>query len=363
MEFNQPVLENFKVKIAVDTQILAYLVDKTYPSLNFFFELLLDCPFVDVVCSRFVTYEFIGVRKLEHYLRAIHAKTTATGGVMNFNSVLRYKGGWSAPELKYEDVYLDIKAKVEADLKAINDDYGIEYSEGWDQSLWLPHQDLVLSSKISKEDSLALLSTLIPDGTKVEKNLIFLTNDDAFYRAFCTDMKMPSVDNVFAAHGITKPQLHKLSDIKMKAGKKIDLLIAGKTKEQIGEFIVEFLLEQIKDQNKELMLGTVTACPKSMAGKLLCFVLVAEELKANHFVTIISNKLEFIFSPEVALKDFHNVNVGQINNYPYKPDGSVNSENISVELKDGEGNFLNAALYTELTKKGNLIFIHPDSVI
>lgn len=169
MKISQPVLENFKIKIAVDTQILAYLVDNTYPSLNIFFETLFNCPFVDIVCSRFVTYEFIGIRKQEHYLREIYTKTVAKGGIMNFSSALKYKGDWSAPELDYKDIYLDVKAKVEAELKKINDDYGIEYSDGWDQSLWHPHQDLVLSSRISKEDSLALLSTLIPDGEKVEK--------------------------------------------------------------------------------------------------------------------------------------------------------------------------------------------------
>jgi hypothetical protein len=36
------ILKDFKIKIAVDTQLLAYLIDNTYPSFNFFLKNLLN---------------------------------------------------------------------------------------------------------------------------------------------------------------------------------------------------------------------------------------------------------------------------------------------------------------------------------
>jgi len=358
MEDHLTVLPEFKVKIAIDTQVLAYLLDNTYPQLTQFFQCLFDCPFAEIVVSRFTTFEFIGVRKLEHYLRAIHAKTNENGGIMGFSSVLKYKNDWSAPELPYQDVINDIKQKVEEDLRKVNDDFGIIYSDGIHDDLWGPHQDLVLSSKISKEDSLVLLSNILtPEGSK-EDYIIFLTNDDQFYRASCTDLKMDEVDQVFTKHRLNRPQILKLAKVLCPINKKsIDLLKGRETEYEIKSFCKNFILENIRVKNSELLLGKVMSCPAKMKGLLLCFHLLKDHLNDNLYISVVSKDLEFIYNHPVKLSGFHNI--AAIQNYPYVPDEEETSRNISVRFTDEEGNSLPDELYTQATTNGNLIFLHP----
>lgn len=362
MDYAQPT-SGFIIKIAIDTQILAYLVDKSYPKLNLFFECLKECPFVDITCSRFATYEFAGIRKYEHYLRAIHDKSNSTGGTMNFSSVLKYKNDWSAKELPYQDIFGDIKKKVEDDLKKANDDFGITYNEGLHDELWGPQQDLVLSSKISKEDSLVLLSSMLPRIGEKEDYLVFLTNDDQFHKSFCGSLKMDSIDQVFEKYGLDKPHVIKIDSLKGPISKsQFNLIAEENTEDEIREFAKKFILEHIKNKNLGTFLGKVKPCPNSKKGELLCFGLERPSLENNIYISILSPNLEFLYNHPVKLVDFFSIN--QIENYPYIPDDTVNtSKNISVKFVDDHGNFLEEAEWNKLTEPGNLIFLHPDSSI
>lgn len=356
MNTNIVVLDEFKLKIAVDTQILAYLVDKTYPSLNIFFEYLFRCPFVDIVCSRFVTYEFIGIRKQEHYLRAIHEKSTSQKGTMNFSSVLRYKNDWSASELRYEDVYTDITKKVNADLKIINDDFGIYYSEfELHKNLWEPHTELVLSSKLSKEDSLVILSSIFPDAIKKEEHIIFFTNDKQFYRAFCGNEKerMKEIDNVFETHNLKHPQVFKLNDIKLLDGDPINLLETSETEELIS-FVQSFIKEQIGIKTDKLFLGHTIRCEANNSSNLFCFELNIDfELNQNIFIVVILKDLSNIYSISTPLSDFWNYS--KIENYPYKTTDKIKSR-ISIKISD-----IDPDLLSVISQTGNYVFVHPHS--
>lgn len=126
---------------------------------------------MDIVCSRFVTFEYIGIRKLEHYLRKLYS---STNGKMNFSSALKYRNEFKAPELDYEQCYESIKLDIEAELTKLNDDYGIQYEDNiLHQGLWHPHQELLLSSRISKEDCLVLLSSIFPQDMVRESHSVF----------------------------------------------------------------------------------------------------------------------------------------------------------------------------------------------
>ncbi len=213
--------DSLKIKIAIDTQILAYLIDNTYPRLTCFFKALSANPFVDIVCSRFSTYEFVGIRKLEHYLRKIHLSSNQNGQVVNFSSLLKYKNDWNAPELNYSIVYEDISLSVNEDMRRLNDDFNIKLEViDLHNEIWNLHRELVLSSKISKEDALVLISTVFPQEFIKEKYLIFFTNDDKFFRAFCGDQKIEAIDNIFSNYGVNLPQAYKIIKIKTPSSEK-----------------------------------------------------------------------------------------------------------------------------------------------
>lgn len=352
--------ENLRIKIALDTQILSYLVDNTYPNLTLFIKELSQNQFVDIICSRFAIYEFIGIRKLEHYLRCLVNETVLKGGKLNFSSAIKYKSEFNTPELKYADTYQSVKEEVEKELSLMYDDFGIVYDNiNIHNNLWKPHQDLVLSTRISKEDSLLLLSSIFPDTLYKEDFLVLLTNDKQFHGVFCDDKEIEISNTVFTDNILKKPHIFHLKSIPLSTGRKLNLIDDTISGDEMKTFANQFIVEQIIEKNNKLFLGTIESCPANMQGKLMCFKLVANELLKGIYITVLSEKLEYVYNHKELLENFYNVT--QINNYPYIPDAGIdNSRNISIEMKDKEGNYLNDEDYQKLSKNA-LIFIHPDS--
>jgi hypothetical protein len=362
------ILKDFKIKIAVDTQLLAYLIDNTYPSFNFFFKKLVESPFVDIVCSRFVTFEFIGIRKLEHYLRAVYEESKKSGGTMNFSSALKYKNAFSAPELDYIDCYEYIKSIVENELKEINDDYGIEFEDNFlHEEIWKPHQDLVLSSRISKEDSLVLLSSIFPQTMLKENHTIFITNDAQFYGAFKgkTKERMPAIDDVFNDHNLNIPYSYKLDSITLSNGKAINLSRNIK-EDEISKFVSKFIFEHIKLKNKEIFLGETLSCEckTQLKKEMLCFELFDKQQinKEVYTVIIYKDELEIkAYTHHSKLTNFYCY--GEIKDFPYSAKADKKTRKISVKIKDKDNDFIEVNLMKKITSKGNLVFIHPDADI
>lgn len=358
--------DNLRIKVALDTQILAYLIDETYPSLTLFIKALSENPSVDIVCSRFAIYEFIGIRKLEHYLRCLVNETKEKGGQLNLSSALKYKSDFDAPELKYVDTYEVVKKAVEEELTKIDNDFGIIYeSIDIHNGLWKPHQELVLSTRISKEDSLLLLSSVFTDSLRKEEYLVLLTNDNQFYKALCGEKEVETSNKVFEENGLKKPFTYHLRDMTLKEAKNRLNLIdynSGLTKEDITEYSTKFIIEHIKGKNSSMLLGEVIncACGKELKKKLLCFRLREEqELIENMYLSILTKDFT-LYNHPVKLSDFKchgNITL------PYKSNGDEKSKEISIELLNNEGELLEEALMKSITSDGNLVFIHPDSVL
>lgn len=358
--------DNLRIKVALDTQILAYLVDNTYPNLNFFIRVLSESPFVDIVCSRFAIYEFIGIRKLEHYLRCLVNETEKKGGQVNFSSALKYRNEFDTPELKYIDAYENVKKAVEEDLIKIDSDFGVMYeSVDIHNGLWKPHQELVLSTRISKEDSLLLLSSVFPEPLRKEEYLVLLTNDNQFYNALCGVKEIETSNNVFENNGLIKPRTYYLKNLTLKEADNVLNLVDYNfhlTDEDINDYSTKFIAEHIKEKNKSILLGEVIncACSKELKKKLLCFRLQEEqELVANTYITILTKDFT-LYNHPVPLSNFkcH----GDIT-LLYRSNDNKKSKEISIELVDGNGEILNETLMENITSTGNLVFIHPDSFI
>ncbi|HEX8563832.1 MAG TPA: hypothetical protein VF676_12720 [Flavobacterium sp.] len=356
------IIDGLRVKVALDTQILAYLVDKTYPSLNQFIGLLAENPFVDIVCPRFAIYEFIGIRKLEHYLRCLVKEAGKKSGTLNFSSAIKYKSEFESPELRYIDAYADVKSEVENELKLIYDDFGITYeSVTIHNDLWKPHQDLVLSTRISKEDSLLLLSSVFPDSITKEPHLILLTNDNQFTTAF-KDAEFQQLQNdIFSNDGLTKPILHNLKSCELVRGKTINLTLPLE-EDLVTTFAKEFVLEQIIAKNQTLFLGKTIncACNEELKKQLICFQLEDEkELVENLYLSILTTDYT-VYNHPIKLSSFFSH--GKIE-LPYIGGDTAESKEISVKLTDEDGSNIDAVLMASISSPGNLVFIHPDTFI
>lgn len=359
----QNTTNNFRIKVALDTQILAYLIDKTYPSLNTFIKTLSDSQFVDVECSKFAIYEFIGIRKLEHYLRCLISETEKKGGKVNFSSALKYKGDFNS-ELKYVNAYEGIKNEVESELREIYDDFGISYEKiNLHNNLWKPHQDLVLSTRISKEDSLLLLSSIFPNELDKEEYLVLFTNDEQFHNAFMDSSFVDLKNEIFNNHALSMPNVYNIRKCFLEETPKNHFNLTHENEdEDVINFANSLILEQIKKRNNDLLLGKVIkcACNEELKKQFLCFQLDdSKELNENIYISILTKDFE-IYNHPIILSDFRCH--GKIT-FPYKPTEEEKSKEISIKLIDDNGDNIEEELMKKITSVGNLVFIHPDSSI
>lgn len=355
--------DRLRVKVALDTQILAYLADNTYPNLTFFIKALSENKYVDIVCSRFAIYEFIGIRKLEHYLRSLVKKTEIEGGKVNFSSALKYKREFNSPELKYMDAYEDIKKSVEEELNTIYNDFNIAYENvSIHNELWKPYQDLVLSTRISKEDSLLLISSVFPDSFNREEYLILFTNDSQFHQAL-TDSEKVISDEVFEQNGLRKPYSFNLREITLQNKEAINLVDykANLLEERLTEFSRKFIFEHIKDKNRSIIIGETIncACSQELKKELLCFKLqYNQKLVENMYLSILTKEFK-LYNHPVKLSDFRCQNTKI--NLPYKSSEDEKSKEIAIKLVSKDGQLLEESLMKDITAVGNLVFVHPDS--
>lgn len=351
------------IKVALDTNILSYLLDNTYPNLNKFLKTLKDSGLVDLFCPQFVIYELIEIRKLEHYIRKVHNKTTAAGGMMNFSSVLKYRKDWSAAELDYGEIFEDIITLVEGDIQEIYDDYGIDYNDASiHKELWKPHQELVLSSKISKEDSLVLLSSVYPEIGKIEHYVVFLTNDEKFYKGYAGTGKdkIEKLNEVFTNNNIPQPTVLKINDIILPISKtKYDVIKDTKTDEEIRQFVNNFIFEHFQIKNAKFLLGNIIPCECKDKKDMFCFHLKADELNKEIYFSILTKELSVINIPRTSSNFWA---YGEIKHYPYIPNQDERCRKISIKLLDDGGNsLLTEEKLNKIMVSENLVFIHPDT--
>ena len=358
------------VKIALDTNVVSYLLDGTYENLNNFIKELNSHDFVQVECSKYVVYELIEIRKLEHYIRQLYTTQIESGKQVNFSSALNYKRKWNAPELKYSDCFEDVKSAVEADLKRLSDEFDIVISDGFlHNDIWSPHKDLVLSSKISREDSMVVMASAFPDIGTPENDLIILTNDQDFYENFCGKETIGSddveavfdLDALFESYSISKPRLYKLNNIPkniFEEGGHVNLLQDEVFDEgDMKEHVTNFVMQHFKKANQELYFGEVIPCEAGNIDDLFCFRLDATELNQGLYLSVLTKELKIRVIP-VSLSDFWVQE--KLDQYPYYPTDDPISRGVSVKILNENGESLSDEFWEGLTENGNMIFLHPE---
>lgn len=349
---DKPVLENFKVKFFLDTNILVFLIDKTYSGLTKAIEIFNKSEFVDLVSSKFVIFEFVGVRKKEHYL-----KKSISEYSVNISTLLKYGGkGFDVPGVEFNDIQADIKSRVEKELEELTNDFGISYSENLlHKGLLKPTFDICLASKISKEDSLVLVSSLLPEPSKPESTIHLLSKDEQFTKAF----NEANLAHILSAHSLVVPKVESISKLDSKSV--IVNLTNSSDDVKLDTFLPEKFFEMIKYKNTQIYIGdTFPPTDNDFPDDVLCFKLPLNKLLPNNiFATIIAKDLSFIYSTK------HNISEFWQNGKPISGQFSTTDEtksNISFKIHDGNDKALPLEQMNKLREQGNAVYIHPDSI-
>lgn len=358
---DSPVHKDFRVRFFTDTNLLIYLVDNTYPTLTEFFDILKDSPFVELVSSRYVIFEFVGVRKREHYLRAASDKVlTLPNGQINFSSLIKYKDGYDIPNIKFEDVIADIQKEVNSEVEKILTEFKInyQYSQFHEDQL-SPTFDVCLSSKFSNQDSLVLVSSVLPLPNTTYDNIVLLTNDSAFTNSFETGQIKETLDN----HSISCPKVYSINNIPISSGGNIDLKVNNE-RAALENKTNQKILEIISEKMKDFFMGrTFTPNNQNLPDGVVPFKLIKNfSVKSNIYITVIGKNLDFIYTSKNKIASLQHNGTALNDGFVSPADKKINvAFRIQDTNENGEEVAVNAEIVNALRAEGNFVFIHPDS--
>ncbi|KAA6327506.1 hypothetical protein EZS27_023509, partial [termite gut metagenome] len=340
----------------VDTNILSYLIDETYPLLNEFVKYLKESPVINLVSSEYALLEFIGVRKKEHYFRAFLQHTQASGKVVNLSSFLQYHNEFSLPECDFYTLLPTIKSNVDSEKDRISSEFGITFCNGFHRNLFNLTSDICLSSKISREDSLILVSALLPCEGIVNQNVIILTNDKNFHDWFYDTNIQTNVDRVFQNHDIPKPDLRHLKKINID-GQILNLTSDVELDKLIASFN-SFLKNTFINNLSSLFIGrTFVPQGESFPFDCICFKAEVNKSIQNHkYLTIIGEDLDFIYNIPHRIELWSGI--------PIREDSITVTErnnNLSFRLNIDDNILEKAATLAKLRESNNLVFLHPNN--
>jgi hypothetical protein len=352
---------NFKIKLYLDTNILSYILDQTYSGVTSTIQILGSNPFVQLVSSRYVIFELAGIRKREHYLRKMVSLQTSAGQALNMSSLLKYRDGFSSPEVDFDTIKNDIKQSVEGEIQAIVNSHNIDYKgNAFHDELLTPTVEICLSSKISKEDCLVLISALLPVEQKPEPMISLITKDEQFSQAY-NDVNLQAIYQNFS---LCNPEVNHIKDIKLHDGTNVNLTNPADDI-RLPRFWIEKVKEQIIEKNKSFFLGKTMSPqnPGNLPANCITFKLNENtSLMNNIIVTFISKNLDFIYNVKARVPEFWNN--APIQNYPFV---SNEVRNIAFLGNDTDANAnvipISPDKIAALRDDGHLVFMHPDSLL
>lgn len=349
-------LSNFRIKIFLDTNLLAYLVDETYPKLTEAIKFFRDLPFVDLASSEFVIYEFFGIRKREHYLREVIQER----GAKDISSLLKYRDSYRVPGLSYNSIMAKVKATIEGEIGKIVNDFGIIYSEHtFHENLLKPTIDICLASEISKEDSLVLVSAVYPNENYANgkaDHTMLLSNDESF----CNSFNNTEVNANFDNHSLEKPLVQYIRSIQNSSNGSLNLV--EDNVQNVKKELTQKILDIIQEKNKRYYLGETFTPTKSsqLPNNVICFKLRPDKQITNDklYVTIVSKSLNFIYSTKHSVDFWHN---GASISSEFQSSEGDSNISFKVKIEETDESQRDTTILAQLKLPNNLIFIHPDS--
>lgn len=200
----------YRVNVYLDTNILFDYVEKQFPLLTRSVDFLASCPFVTLRSSHFVLFEFTENRKSKLFWE----KADPTKAEDYKIAKVIIKKNWKYNSRDYSEFKDEIASLVEAELDIIKNQLHIDFDEHvLHEGLIYPTNSLCLQTKISKEDSLVMVSCMNPDEGEYLDHCLLLTRDGQYYKAYLDNSL--ELDQVFLENGLKKPVLIRTEDLSL----------------------------------------------------------------------------------------------------------------------------------------------------
>lgn len=349
-------LEKFTINFFLDTNILVYLMDGTRPTLTSFIKFLSESPVVSLYASDYVFSEFIGVRKQENYFQEVINKSRAEGKKVNVSEFIKHNKAYEIKDYDYDTLKDVVKQKVDEEIERVTREFGITFLRNINQRLIGPMKEVCLSTKISKEDSLVLVSSLFKEEEEaITGPVVLLTNDGDFCRF--ANLSRDFIGSVLAGEGLQNPDIEHMDTVG-KAFQKRPYTNLSIQNDNINKCVADYLSLCLKSFFANDYIGdTMQVHFENAPAHTLGIDVKAPELKNGLYIAIISKDMDFIYCPNVQA-DFHHGqdSIGE-RFVPKKNDSYVSF------ACDKEGVVVADEIFDRLNQVGNLVFIHPENYI
>jgi hypothetical protein len=350
-----PVHEEFCIKFFLDTNLLVYLIDSTYPRLNDFINILNNSPFARIISSRYVIFEFVGARKREHYFRiaAKNSESTPDGNI-NFSSLFKFRDQFDNPNAVFKDEIKNIKKAVNEEIERISRDFNIDFEYSFFHSDQLqPTIEVCLASKISNHDSLVLISAILPQSKGTEQ-IVLLTNDGAFVNSYYNE----NVETILKNKSIKTPELLKIDNIPE------DIILLGKDctdQKDLEDKVKTMLGKQISKKMGQKFIGkTFPPTGADFPNDCISFSMALERtLKNGLYITVLGKGLDFIYTTKKPVEFWNNGAPIEGEFLPQQDNRNISCKIVDVDENDNEIAVQDIINY--LRTEGNFVFIHPDN--
>lgn len=344
--------EKFQINFFLDTNILCYLIDNTFPTLTAFIKALKEMPVVQLYSSEYVLAELFEVRKKEDYFHEVWERAKKDGKFINISSFIKYNKRYEIPDYEYKgDLAEAVKKKVNEDVEKITNEFKIDFLNSFNDKLLGPMKGICLSTKISREDSLVLVSSVYKNSTEeISERVILLTGDKDFYD-WATSSKS-EISTVFNP-GKT-PDIEHIGSLGNGVASYTGGIQSLKTDiENVEDLAIQYVTSYLMDTYKDRLLGNVTIRECADAPKHLIAFKAETDLKDNELYTFILTKdLSFLYSPKPISKLYHCGNQIEV---PFSPEEGNDIVTFVCDENDEE-------VFNAVNVEGNLVFIHPDSI-
>lgn len=190
----------YKINIYLDTNILVDYALATNQTLNQSLSFLAHCDFVVLQSSRYVEFELTEVLKYNIFYFICYGFYPNNAAEKS-----KIKKSWKISGLDYSQHSSEVENMVNISIQKIRDELSVKFdTHPLEDNLLTPTQQILLSTKISREDSLMLVSGAFPIGN-IDYCLL-LSNDSQFVKE--SFMEKENIDRVLQGNGLRPLQCH-----------------------------------------------------------------------------------------------------------------------------------------------------------
>lgn len=333
--------EQFKINIYLDTNILVDYIESASSVLVESLDFLAQSAFVILRSSHYVEYEMTEVRKKRLFYYKVRNRYPLKG-----ESLAEIKQTWELDGKQYDEFRDEITQTVISEFGMLEEKLGVRFDDHvLHQKLIYPTRDLCLATKVSREDSMVMVSCMYPNQDELLEFGVLLSNDKQYISA--SMQSEVEINDVFQKYGIRFPVL--LNTKELDNGSRSLNLIDNKDfdKEKLHSFWTVLLLNLIRKKHQQTYLGHTIKIGKSKRALDLVFIDIEEPNKP----LVDSSGLFFVLNDlsgtiEIG-KDFDYWDNNSPVSLPH-----VNPDDTEYSIKPQ----INMELLAKIQERGNLVF-------